>query len=114
MKINIRHIHVKATHVVDSWIEQSIFGLGPRMQVDQADVVLEHWRDESPAYQVKIHIVTPGPDIEVEARDHTLRAAIKKALHAVETRVSDRYLKREQRIKSNLQSPAITRSNRAN
>jgi ribosome-associated translation inhibitor RaiA len=64
----------------------------------------------SPAYRVAIHIVTPGPDLEAEGQDHTIRAAIGKAFLDLETRLRDREHKLIRRVRGNLQTPVALRS----
>ena len=113
MKLTIRHVHFRSTDGVDSWVEQCIFALQPRLQIDEAHVSLERRRDLSPPFRVQMHLVTPGPDVSAEARDHTLRAAIGKALRELEARIDQRWLKRAQRVRSNLQAPTSFRNGRS-
>ena len=112
MKLTVRHVHLRATDDVDSWVEQRLFALQPRLQIHEAHVRLERWCDLSPAFRVHVHLVTPGPDILAEGRDHTLLGAINKALRAVEAKIDHRWLKRAQRVRSNLQAPASVRNGR--
>ena len=110
MKLNVQHHNLRSTHELDSLIEERIFELEPRLQIDEACVRLEcHW-EKSPAYRVAIHIVTPGPDLEAEGQDHTIRAAISKAFLDLETRLRDRERKPIRRVRSNLQTPVTLRS----
>ena len=112
MKLNVQHHNLRSTHELDSLIEERIFELEPRLQIDEACVRLEcHW-EKSPAYRVAIHIVTPGPDLEAEGRDHTIRAAIGKAFLDLEDRFRDREDKSIRSVRSNLQTPAALRAGR--
>ena len=61
-------------------------------------------RHASPAYQVHVHLVTPGPDVFAESRDHTLRAAFGKAMTQLHEQITSRAGKRWQRFKSNLKT----------
>lgn len=112
MKLNIQHIHIRSTDAMDSIIENRIIALQPRLQIDEANVRLEHRREISPAYHVHVHLVTPGPDVLAEGRDHTISAAIEKVIADLERKITFRWFKRTQRIKSNLSSPSALRAKR--
>ena len=112
MKLNVQHIHIRSTDAVDSLIEDRIIALQPRLQIDEANVRLEHRREISPAFHVHVHLVTPGPDVLAEGRDHTIRAAIEKVMADLEQKITNRWLKRTRRVKSNLQSPSALRAKR--
>jgi ribosome-associated translation inhibitor RaiA len=110
MKLTVQHHKIRSTDELDSLLEERIFELQPRLQIDEARVRLECRWDASPAYRVAIHIVTPGPDVEAEGRDHTIRDAIGKAFLNLETRLRDREHTPIRRARSNLQTPAALRS----
>lgn len=110
MKLTVQHSHLRSTDELDSLIENRIIALQPRLQIDEARVRLECRHDDSPAFSVHVHLVTPGPDVFAESRDHTIRAAIDKVMCEVESRIEDRHARRQQRISSNLQEPARLRS----
>ena len=110
MKLTVQHHKIRSTDELDSLLEERIFELEPRLQIDEARVRLECRWDTSPAYRVAIHIVTPGPDLEAEGQDHTIRAAIGKAFLGLETRLRDREHKPIRRVRSNLQTPVALRS----
>jgi len=102
MKLNVQHIHIRSTDAVDTLIEDRIIALQPRLQIEEANVRLEHRREISPAFRVHVHLVTPGPDVLAEGRDHTIRAAVEKVMADLEQKIAYRWLKRTQRVKSNL------------
>jgi ribosomal subunit interface protein len=106
MKLNLQHHNVRSTHALDSLIENRILALQPRLRIDEAHVRLECRFESSPPFGVRIHLVTPGPDVFAEGRDHTIHAAIHKALGEIESRLDHREAKRQQRARSNLQAPA--------
>lgn len=110
MKLTVQHSHLRSTDELDSLIENRIFALQPRLQIDEARVRLECRHDDSPAFSVHIQLVTPGPDLFAEGRDHTIRAAIDKVMCEVESRIEERHARRRQRISSNLQEPARLRT----
>ena len=112
MKLNVQHIHIRSTDAVDTLIEDRIIALQPRLQIEEANVRLEHRREISPAFHVHVHLVTPGPDVLADGRVHTLRAAIEKLMAALEQKLTARGYKRTQRIKSNLQSRSALRAKR--
>ncbi len=113
MKLTLQHHKIRSTDELDSLLEERIFELAPRLQIDEARVRLERRWDISPAYRVAIHIVTPGPDLEAEGRDHTIRAAIGKALLDLETRLRNREQKPTRRERSKRQTPFALRSGRS-
>lgn len=109
MKLTLQHYHLRSNDELDSLIENRILALQPRLQIDEALVRLEWHFQDSPAYSVRVHLVTPGPDVFSERRDHTIRAAIEKVMADVEAKVGSRHEKRRQRIQSNIQEPARQR-----
>lgn len=113
MKLTVQHHNLRSSDELDSLIENRILALQPRLQIDEANVRLECRHEESPAFSVHIHLVTPGPDVIAESRDHTIRAAVIKVIAALEDKIASRALKRFQRLRNNLQEPALTRLGRA-
>lgn len=104
MRLNVQHLNLRSLDKLDSWVERQILALGERRQIDEANVRLVRVENASPAYQVHVHLVTPGPDVFAESRDHTLRAAFAKAMTQLREQITSRAAKRLQRIKSNLKS----------
>lgn len=110
MKLITEHHNLRSTDELDSLVEERILAFEPRLQIDEARVRLECRWERSPAYRVAIHIVTPGPDLRVEGHDHTIRAAIGKALTNLDARLRHRERKPVRRVTSNLQTPAARRA----
>jgi ribosome-associated translation inhibitor RaiA len=104
MRLNVQHLNIRSLDALDSWVEPQILALGERRQIDEANVRLVRLENASPAYHVHVHLVTPGPDVFAESRDHTLRAAFAKAMTQLHEQITRRATKRLQRIKSNLQA----------
>ncbi|MBL9136400.1 MAG: HPF/RaiA family ribosome-associated protein [Verrucomicrobiales bacterium] len=100
MRLNLQHIGVRSTDALDSWIENQILNLQPRLQIDEASVRLVRHHQTSPPFQVQVHLVTPGPDLLAEAQDHTLRAAWSKVMTQLRNRITHRIEKRTQRKKA--------------
>ena len=113
MKLTVQHHHLRSTDELDSLIENQILALQTRLQIDEANVRLECRNEESPPFSVRVHLVTPGPDVVAESRDHTLRAAVIKVMAVLEEKIGSRALKRFRRLRNNLQAPSLMRLGRA-
>lgn len=109
MQIVISHKHVKSVDEQDSLVEQRLFALADRLQIDEARVEFERRWDATPPYRVGIHIVTPGPDVVAEGEDQTLSAAVLKSLRQLDAKVRQRETRRMSRVKTNLQAPPLGR-----
>ena len=104
MRLNMQHLNIRSFEKLGVWAENQLLALGATRQIDEANVRLVRLRDASPAYQVHVHLVTPGPDVFAESRDHTLRAAFAKAMTQLREQITSRAGKRLQRLKSNLKA----------
>ena len=104
MKLSLQHIHIRSSDAVDTLIEERVIALQPRLQIDEANVRLEHRQETSPAFRVQVQLVTPGADLLVEGRDHTIRSAMDKAMAELEQKITSRWFQRSQRTKNNLES----------
>ncbi len=104
MRLNVQHLNIRPLEMMDAWVEKQLRMLGTTRQIDEANVRLVRLNDASPAYQVHVHLVTPGPDVFAESRDHTLRAAFAKAMSQLREQITSRATKRLQRLKSNLKA----------
>ncbi len=109
MKLTLQHVAIRSTRQLDSWMEERLLALKPRLKIDEAKVRLVHDHRASPPYSVHVHLVTPGPDIFATAYDHTLLAAWEKAMKGLLESIGNRVEKRTQRLKGSLSSPT-TRS----
>ena len=110
MKVTVEHAFLRSTDRVDSLVEERILALGRRIQIDEAKIRLEKVPDTSPAFRVSVHLVTPGPDLLADGRDHTIQAAIEKVMQRLEARLSRRDQQRHRRRLGNLQAPAASRT----
>lgn len=104
MRLNVQNLNIRSLDTIDAWVEKQIRSLGATRQIDEANVRLMRLEDASPAYQVHVHLVTPGPDVFAESRDHTLRAAFAKVMSQLHQQITSRAAKRLQRLKSNLKA----------
>lgn len=102
MRLNVQHLNVGSLDKVNCWVEQQILTLGQSRQIDEANVRLVRLLHASPAYQVHVHLVTPGPDVFAQSRDHTLPAAFAKVMTQLREQITNRAAKRLQRLKSKL------------
>ena len=112
MKLITQHHNLRSTDELDSLVEERILTFEPRLQIDEAWVRLECQWEESPACCVAIRLVTPGPDLQAEGCDHTIRAALGKAVTDLEDKLRERSRKPRRRLQSNLQAPAARRMGR--
>lgn len=100
MKLTLKHLHHQPSSSLKLLIERHLEKLSESIQIEEARVVVENRAEASPPFHMSFHLVTPGPDIFVEARDHTLRAALQKVVDDLESEVARRQLKRTQRIRT--------------
>lgn len=85
--------------------EQTLDQLQSLISIRVAAVVLEHWRDDAPAFRAHVSLAVPGPDIHANARAHTLEAAWLKVSEALRKQVEQRESRRKARVKSKRESP---------
>ena len=104
MRLNLQHLNTPSLDTLDSWVEKQIFALGRTRQIDEANIRLIRLENASPAYQVNVHLVTPGPDVFAECRDHTLRGAFEKVLKQLREQITIRAAKRRRQQKNNTKS----------
>ena len=109
MKLTLtHHNHVPSQSNIE-FIRAELESLRPDLQIDEARVRLERSLASSPPFSASFHLVTPGPDVMVESTDHTLRAALHKALLAIKDKIGHRQWKRARRRAA---APAIELSRR--
>jgi ribosome-associated translation inhibitor RaiA len=97
MKLTLEHQNVRSTDTLDSWVEEQIITLRHVLQIDEAVISLSNDNDASPAFHVRAHLITPGPDVFAEGCDHTLQAAFLKLMEILRAKISDRSTNREKR-----------------
>lgn len=102
MRLNLQRFNLRPLETIDAWVKKQLVALGQARQIDEANIRLVRYENESPSYQVNVHLITPGPDLFSESRDHTLRAALLKAIEQVRNQITSRARKRLKRFKSNL------------
>jgi len=82
-------------------LEHQLEGLQRLISVSVAAVVLDHRRDDPPAFRAYVSLAVPGPDIHAEARDHTLEAAWLKVATALRRQIGQRKSRQDARLKRN-------------
>ena len=102
MRLNLQHLNLPSFHQLDSLVEIQMRALGQARKIDEANIRLARLENASPPYQVNVHLVTPGPDVFAESRDHTLRAAFAKVVTLLRAQITRRAQKRVHRWKNKL------------
>lgn len=45
MKLNLKHVSIRSTNALDSWVEKQTLALGETRQIDEAHIELAHPAD---------------------------------------------------------------------
>lgn len=112
MKVTIGYRGLRATQALNLLIKDRLFGLEALSRLDGAGVLIEHRPDQSPAYRAEVRVAVPGPDVSVEAVDHTVANAFRRAMAEVESRLRDRARRRARQTISHRSHPANFRIGR--
>jgi ribosome-associated translation inhibitor RaiA len=97
MRITLRNLHHEPSPSLIELLEKELAALSTDLHIDEARVSFERRLDGSPPFRVTFHLVTPGPDVEAETTDHTLRAALIKAIDVLRGKIGHRHQKRARR-----------------
>ncbi len=103
MKLLLLYRGLKARPAWQALVEAQFKRLQNLAAVVSAKVTLEWQRGIKPAFRVLALLEVPGPDFHAEARDHTLQAAVLKAVKDLERQIRSRKARRADRWKTNLQ-----------
>jgi ribosome-associated translation inhibitor RaiA len=103
MKLLLFYRGLKARPVWQALVETQLKRLQTLAAVVSAKVTLEWQQGIKPAFRVLAHLEVPGPDFHAEGRDHTLQAALLKAVNDLERQILSRKMSRATRRKTNLQ-----------
>ena len=98
MKVNIQHRHRGNKEVTEELVRSSLATIGQRRTITEAYVRIEERPELSPAISVLAHLSTPGPDIVVQASDHSVAAAISKAHEMIRSVVAHKEKKIASRV----------------
>ncbi|MFO1502018.1 MAG: HPF/RaiA family ribosome-associated protein [Verrucomicrobiota bacterium] len=103
MKLIVLYRGLNARPVWQMLVETQFRRLQKLAAVLSAKVCLEWQQGIKPAFRVLALLEVPGPDFHIEARDHTLQAALLKAVHGLERQIRARRTRKAGRHKTNLQ-----------
>jgi len=109
MKITLRCLGLDTHATWQNLVMEQLHRLKNLTDTESAEVILEQQRDSTPAYRVRVVLVVPGPDFHAEAMDHSLAAALHKAVEDLARQIRARQTKRVERRKSRLQLGTISR-----
>jgi hypothetical protein len=110
MKVNIQHRHRGNREVTEGLVRTSLARIGQRRTITEAYVRIEERPEMSPSITVLAHLATPGPDIVVQASDHSVAAAIAKADEKIRMCIADKERKTASRAE---RTPLRSRPSRA-
>ncbi len=97
MNIRLRRINPPSAVKTTALLRERLLSLARIRKIDAAHISLE--RDpEATTFRVSAHLETPGPDIRAEARDHTLHAAVLRALAQLHRHIRARNARRRERL----------------
>ena len=99
MKIQYKLRGLNPRAVTDRPMDGHLEHLDLLIPISLAQVVLEHQRDEAPAFGASVDLAVPGPDIHAAARDHTLEAAVLKVARRLEEQIEARQKRQQLRLK---------------
>jgi ribosome-associated translation inhibitor RaiA len=108
MKTTLRCLGLDTHATWQNLVMEQLHRLKSLTDIESAEVFLEQQRDSAPACRVRVLLVVPGPDFHAEAIDHTLAAALHKAVEDLARQIRARLTKRVERRKSRLQFSTIS------
>jgi hypothetical protein len=88
------HSNLRPVLAIERLVERRLSALAARQRLEEAVVRLGEIPEASPRFRARVILRVPGPDIYVDAADHTARVAVEKALAAAEAKVADRVSRR--------------------
>ena len=104
MILNVAQTGIQSAKRLASVVRREILSLRTLRQIDEAKVHLSREHEASPPFHIYMHLVTPGPDVFAEARDHTMIAALGKVMKQLMSVIGARVERRQARLRSNLQA----------
>lgn len=100
MQLNLQCLNLRTPETRDARLERDLRSLGEHRRIDAAHVRLARIPGASPAFQVHVHLVTPGPDLVADGRDHTLYAAFTKVMRQLRAELARRAGQRWRRLRA--------------
>ena len=98
MKLSLKSNLNQPSLKFSSQLREKLAALGKLLRIEEARIVVEKRVECSPAFRLSAHLVIPGPDIMVEAVDHTLRAALQKLDGLLFSRIEKKRFKQTHKI----------------
>ena len=109
MKPSLRYRGLNPPGAYDHIVQEHVTLLQKLTDIESVDVLLERQREGTPAFRAHVVLVVPGPDYHADTVDHTLTAALHKAVENLKRQILARQTKRRVKGKSNLQLGTISR-----
>lgn len=109
MKNSLQYLGLNADAASTQLVEEHLNHLQSLTEIETAQVILERQREATPAFRARLVLVVPGPDYHADAVDHTLAAALHKAVENLKRQILVRQTKGRVKVKSNLQLGPISR-----
>jgi ribosome-associated translation inhibitor RaiA len=103
MNIIVRYSGLTKKAVWQGLVETQLRRLQKLAAIARACVTIEWQRGVKPAFRILTLLEVPGPDFHSEARDHTVQAALLKAIHSLERQIRSRNNRRDKNRKTKLQ-----------
>lgn len=94
MVLSVRFKHLKPSAELEEEIEELLLPLGEYCRLDEAEVLIVHDAERSPAYTARVKVSVPGPDLTVEVSDHTPKNAYTRAVSEIGRKLRERSLSR--------------------
>ncbi len=98
MKLEFRLRGWKSSAALRQLVEHQLERLADFAAISTAEVVLVRSSAATPAWTARAHLQVPGPDLRAEARDHTVEAAWRKVLAALQGEIGRRHERRRHRL----------------
>ena len=101
MKLVLQHRFHEPSASFTALVQRSLEAIGKMRRIDEARILVERRPESSPAFRVKAHLVTPGPDLIAESSEHTLRAALQRTIERIEEQLAQRARKQIRQLRNN-------------
>ncbi len=94
MILSVRYQHLSPSPALKDKIEELLLPLGEHCRLDEAEVLISHRIEGSPAYAARVKVAVPVPDLLVEIADHTPENAYGRAVEEINRKLRERSLNR--------------------
>ena len=93
MKTTFRYLGFNANAACTQLVEEHLNHLQSLTDIEAAQMILERQWEGTPAFRARVVLVVPGPDYHADAVDHTLAAALHKAVENLKRQILARQTK---------------------